>query len=578
MCGISGLISKKGYSECLQVVKRMTDIISHRGPDSDGHWSDNNRQVFFGHRRLSIIDLTTEASQPMHYLNRYTIIFNGEIYNYVELKEVLQKKGYKFQNNSDTEVLMALYHEHKENCLKLLDGMFAFAIYDNEEQAVFFARDRFGEKPLYYSYSPEGNLLFSSEMKSLWVGGIKKDINSQMMFNYFQFNLLEDPSDKSATFFKDIYKFPAAHYCKLSLNYLKIEPKRYWNLEYNNRINNISIDVATEKFRELFYQSIQRRLRSDVPVGSSLSGGLDSSLIVSAVGNLDVAKKLVRNTFSARFPGFERDESYFQDLVINKWNVEPHFIYPDHETLMEKLEKVIFHQEEPFGSASICAQYEVFEKAKAENVTVLLDGQGADEILAGYHYYYYHYFNNLRRSNKSEYNREASEFSALYGKRYDNLYLQNSWQSSMKSLVPSTFKKHIKSMLNKSPGSVLNKDFLKANEKTINPSPEKFFSLNDILAYDTCTYGLETLLRYADRNSMAHSREVRLPFLNHELVEFVFSLPDNLKIKNGWSKWIMRSSFEDILPKEIAWRKDKVGYEPPQQKWFSNPRIQEKVE
>ncbi len=578
MCGIAGIISLNPNDISLNRLKTMTDSIIHRGPDGEGQWISDDGRVGFGHRRLSIIDLSKEAGQPMHYLNRYSITYNGEIYNYIELKETLVKQGYRFQTLSDTEVLMALYDRDKEKCLQLLDGMFSFAIYDAKENTVFCARDRFGEKPFHYYYEKGHCLIFGSEMKEIWAAGIPRKINDVMLFNYMHYGLLGNPDNQSETFFGNIKRLEQSHYLIIHLDKLKIDIRRYWNIHLNKSKNVLGIDDACEKFRELFYTSVKRRLRSDVAIGSSLSGGLDSSLIVCVIDELNKNNTINQKTFSAQFPGYEKDESHFQQLVIDKTNADPYFSYPDSDVLMKELDKVFYHQEEPFGSASIVAQYEIFRLAKQTQVTVLLDGQGADEYLAGYHPYYEYFFLELEK-NKTEYKHQWDAYTKLHHNNPFSPILNRGYKYHLRSKYPSLFdllKSVNKSLTQNMKG--FSDTFFNKNKPTLYNIYANFKSLDEILLRSMMGGGLQDLLRYADRNSMAHSCEVRLPFLSHELVEFLFTLPATYKINDGWTKYIMRKSFSELLPPSICWRTDKVGYEPPQKNWMNSKPMKELIQ
>lgn len=558
----------------------MTKAVEHRGPDGDGHWINPDGKIGLGHRRLAIIDLSREADQPMKYLDgRYSLIFNGEIYNYIELKERLIKKGYQFKTTSDTEVLLALFDEKKERCLDDLDGMFAFAIWDEKEQKLFCARDRFGEKPFYYAIK-DGAFYFASEMKALWAAGIRRETNNKMLFNYLLNGILYNPNDLSETFFEGITKLKAGHFFYITPDDVMPAPKKYWNINYAKTPAIISETDAIEGFRELFFESISRRLRSDVTVGSSLSGGLDSSAVVCVIDRLRENSAQKQATFSARFPGFAKDEGKFMQLVIDQTRVDPHFVFPDENGLIEDFETLCRHQEEPFGSASIYAQFCVMRLAKENDVTVLLDGQGADEILAGYLPYFTYYFKQLRRENKMLYKTEKKAYDGIHNvpevsgiKNIGGQILQNYFPPALQTKI-RRFKKKFASRSR----PFLNQDFFREY------AGEDFYlnfdyarSLNHALYQSTLQGGLEELLRYADRNSMAHSREVRLPFLSHKLVEFIFELPDNFKIRNGVTKSLMRISLADILPAGIINRMDKIGYEPPQANWLKIPAITEKV-
>jgi asparagine synthase (glutamine-hydrolysing) len=580
MCGICGIISFNKKPIELNQLKKMTDIIAHRGPDGEGHWLNENNSVALGHRRLSIIDLSHDADQPMHYLqNRFTIVFNGEIYNYIELKESLVKQGYSFKTQSDTEVLMALYHKYNKECLQLLDGMFAFAIYDNETQEIFIARDRFGEKPFFYSYKPDQYFYFGSEMKCLWAGGIQKEVNDEMMFNYLNFSMIENFDDLSETFYNNITRLPHSHYIIINLNSNEFKLIKYYDINISEINNSISFDKAKEMLKELMYTSIKRRLRSDVTVGSSLSGGLDSSLVVGIIDKLKVDNQK-QDTFSAVFPGFEKDESKFINIALNHSNVNSHFITPSDEGLINDIDKLSWHQEEPYLSSSIYVQYCVMQAAKKNNVTVLLDGQGADEILAGYHVYYQSFFNQLKNENKENYLQQFSKYNKLHQYNKINGIYSKSIGDRIRSISPELVKpvKIIKNYYSQLSSPIFNKDFFNEFKAKVFSHPGgNFKTLNESLYSSTFKLGLQQLLRYADRNSMAHSIEVRLPFLNHELIDFLFTLPANYKINNGWTKYIMRETFNTELPTEIAWRKDKIGYEPPQKKWMESEAVKETI-
>lgn len=562
----------------MQKLKTMTDAIAHRGPDGEGHWHNDEETLYLGHRRLSIIDLSDCGQQPMHYLGRYTMVFNGEIYNYLELKEVLLKKGYSFFSQSDSEVLMAMYHQYGENCLSFLDGMFAFAVYDSKMQTLFCTRDRFGEKPFYYHYEEGRQFYFASEMKGLWAAGISRGINERMVYNYIAHEALVNPADRSETFYKDIRKLEAASCLTLSVPDCKItKKKKYWNLQSISAAP-VSVEKAVEDFQRLFTTSVRRRLRSDVPVGSSLSGGLDSSLIVLVIDQIKRDTEQVQKTFSARFPGYVKDEGRYMQMVIDRCRVEAHFTFPTEDVLLNDIERVFYHQEEPFSTTSVCAQYEVMKLAKSNNITVMLDGQGADEILAGYHPYYKAYFTELKQTNKALYQNELQRYHDLFkGSRInpeekkDLKYLVKQYAEGLFQLSKKTVQAYRQKQ-----SPEFNQEFYATYSRQPFPKTEPFATLNDNLRWST-TLGLEQLLRYADRNSMAHGLEVRLPFLSHELVEWLFGLPAGFKIKDGWTKWLMRTAFESLFPAEIAWRKDKIGYEPPQKKWLDQPALKEMI-
>jgi asparagine synthase (glutamine-hydrolysing) len=570
MCGIAGIFSFRTTVSELDIIA-MTDEIKHRGPDGDGVWISDESQIGLGHRRLAIIDLSPLGAQPMHYgEDRFTITFNGEIYNYLELKEQLQQKGYKFKSQSDTEVLLALYSEKKERCLDDLEGMFAFAIWDNKEKTLFCARDRFGEKPFYF-YKDDKRFVFASEMKALWKANVTRTVYDEQLFYYLNFDLVRNPSKPDHTLYRNVFLLEAAHYLKID-HQGKLYCQRYWDIDLEQKTN-IALNEAKERFLALFTQSIDRRLRSDVAVGSSLSGGLDSSSIVAVINKIK-GNNQVQKTFSARFENFEKDEGHYIDLVVDSTNTSAFYTWPDEQKFLTEFENLCYHQEEPFGSASIFAQWEVMKLAKEHHVTVLLDGQGADEIVAGYHHDFKKYYGELFRTNKFKLATELNSYEQYYGKKF-NLSAATKFQSVFPDLTYSLKNSLISKFLRKNPN--LNFDFYKQYADCSYPYKINF-DLNKDLKDETLHYGLHELLRYADRNSMAFSREIRLPFLDYKIVEFLFSLPNEYKIKDGITKYIVRKSMSGIVPQEIIDRKEKIGYEPPQKKWMESKNINEVFE
>jgi asparagine synthase (glutamine-hydrolysing) len=568
MCGIAGILGSTHLISESSIIS-MTQTMVHRGPDGSGHWLSEDGLVALGHRRLSIIDLSEAAAQPMHSLDgRFTIVLNGEIYNYIEIKEFLLTKAYRFKTTSDTEVLLNLYiHEGAEG-LKRVDGMFAFAIWDHQKKELFCARDRFGEKPFFYHRAEQG-FWFASETKALFAANIRRSVSTKHIYNYLLYGNSDNPCDLSETPFDGIQQLEAAHWMKIKADG-HVQKECYWSVDVNAR-QDITDEEAVSRFRELFQTSVARRLRSDVPVGSSLSGGLDSSSIVMEVDRIK-GKGQVQKTFSARFPGFVRDEGAYMEMVVSKTTAEPHYVYPSADSVMQHLQKIMYHQELPFGSTSIAAQYEVMKLARDNNIIVLLDGQGADETLAGYSNYWRVFFEELFYRNRALFNKERDAFLSLHG--YTAPMPDMPRRLLHAAHISTGFIRQLrKKMID--PGSEyfrgIHPDIVRMHSSEASPFPHHQ-SLKEHLWFSTFKMGLSELLRYADRNAMAHSVEVRLPFLNHELVEFIFSLPNDLLIRNGWTKFILRRSMEDILPEKICWRKDKVGYEPPQQDWFDLPQ------
>lgn len=572
MCGIAGIVTGDENRVLIGQLRSMTDALKHRGPEGEGFWIDNEAAVGLGHRRLSIIDLSQAGAQPMWYANRYVITYNGEIYNYLELKQDLQQQGYTFSSQCDTEVLVAAYACYGINCLQMFDGMFSFAIWDTEEKILFCARDRFGEKPFYYYHTPGSDaLFFASEMKGLWAAGVPKSMNNRRLLNYLTLGWVQNPLHNQETFYEEIISLPPSHYLVFKPGE-KFKPRlhitRYWQLHKNIKKHNYSDNEACEHFLALLTSSVKRRLRSDVAIGSSLSGGIDSSSIVSITKQL-LGGGVQQQTFSAIFPGFERDESLAIGRVAQHCRVQNFTTSPSAADLIRDCNLLMYHQEEPFQSASIYAQYAVYQLAKKKQVTVILDGQGADEILGGYKKYHQWYWRELLANIKP--GKLSNEIKNTAGV---NARLLSILMAACPPVTTAWYlkKKALKQQRNH---PFIAKAFFSEYHKPADVYKPVVHTLNDILHYNTMQYGLEELLRYADRNAMAHSREVRLPFLNHDLVQFVFSLPSHHKIRNGYTKFVLRAAMANRLPNAIVWQKNKIGYEPPQKEWMQHGDMQE---
>jgi len=417
-------------------------------------------------------------------------------------------------------------------------------------------------------------LFFASEMKALWAIGIEKSIDEKMLLNYLTLGYVQNSADKEQTFFNNIWSLPPAHFFQYKPASQKLAIKKYWKLDKEKKIN-ISTDDAIENFRSLLSNSIQKRLRSDVEVGTSLSGGLDSSSIASFIKDI-IKDENELKTFSAVFPGYEKNESEYIDLCTTHLQIQNFKTQPTADGLIKNFEKLCYHQEEPFFSSGIYAQFEVFELAQQNQVKVLLDGQGADEVLAGYFKYIRWYLQEIL--NRKKLGATQKELNAF---RRNGIPLEWSVKDYFAAYMPmqAAIQLERKEYQKTQQQPDITTEFLKVQrgrewEGIHKPIVTK---LNDILHFNTIDLGLEELLRYADRNSMAFGREVRLPFLDHKLVEFIFSLPSNLKMHEGWTKWLLRKTMDNKLPDSIVWRKDKVGYEPPQQQWMENKTLQEYI-
>ncbi|MDE0771164.1 MAG: asparagine synthase (glutamine-hydrolyzing) [Salibacteraceae bacterium] len=563
MCGITGIIGRVDKGD----LKTMTDTLEHRGPDGDGFWINDNSDVGFGHRRLSIIELSDKGSQPMQIdNNNYVITFNGEIYNYIELRKELESLGIVCTTGTDTEVLIKAYKLWGEDCLSKLDGMFAFAIWDEYKQEMFCARDRFGEKPFFFTRQ-NGALYFASEIKSFWSVGIQKNYNNQRIFHFLNSGSVNPYYLKGSTFFNEINELKPGHFLKVKLDLSSVE-QEYWNVS-SIKPSQDTFAQATEKQFHLLDQSVMRRLRSDVPVGSSLSGGLDSSILVSLLPN---HSKDRQSTFSARFDGFKFDEGAYIDAVLEKKDIDAQRVSPTSENFLNSLENLLYHQDEPINSASVFLQYSVMELAKKHNVTVLLDGQGADEHLGGYYSFVRSYLRELKRNKNLKFKKVKREFESSLNQSFEFGFLEKKFTG-----IPKILKILEKARSNKLQNRGVSKEFY--DQFKSDPNPKRDFSSFQDCRHSHINDGfLQELLRYADRNSMAHSREVRLPYLDHKLVEYNCSLPVEYFLKDGWTKHIQRKAFENIIPSQIAWRKEKVGYVAPQEEWLAQNLVKEEIE
>lgn len=571
----------------------MAGALQHRGPQGEGIWVNHKSSIGFAHRRLAIIDLSDAGAQPMQYLH-YTIAFNGEIYNYKELKHHLQQHGYSFTTSTDTEVIPAAYDYWGLDCLHRFDGMFAFALHNNKTGITIIARDRFGEKPLYYTQASSylhatnisgsrntafNGLLFASEMKALWAAGVERTLDDSMMLIYLALGFVQHPQNKSKTFYRDIFSLPSGYALQVNEEQRKFDLLNWYDPNKKVAIGtNTMIDEkkAIERFNGLLFESISRRLRSDVPVGSSLSGGIDSSAIVAITNKLlqeHPNKNFSSECFTAVFPGFHSDESSYAKKVAGVFHLKQHIVQPSADDLVKHWQQFMYYQEEPVQSSSVLTQFLVYKLAKENNITVLLDGQGADEILGGYKKYSHWYLQQLLFTNPLKFIREKSLLNQnMFLEVWD---LKNYLAAVSPSFTAGRLRKRTKREFESNP--FFNHEYRNANADESVFGKPLVNKVDQLMFYNTFRFGLEELLRYADRNSMAHSREVRLPFLFHELVEFVFSLPSHYKIRNGFTKWILRESIQTILPGDITWRKNKVGYEPPQQEWMQTAAIQQMV-
>lgn len=569
MCGICGIINFHQLPPSKTKVYKMMKTLKHRGPDDEGIFFDNN--VGLGFVRLSILDLSPKGHQPMvDETGRFVILHNGEVYNYIEIREELKKNGFDFHSNTDTEVILKSYIHWGEACLSKFNGMWAFAIYDLEKKELFLSRDRYGIKPLYY-YLDSEKFIFASEIPAiLSVLDEKPSPNYQAIFDYLVFNRTDQTED---TFFHNIKKLQHGHSMKVAGNALHVTSKNGWSKLSSNVFIKKWYDLKERveisegfksplEFRETFSSAVGLRLRSDVPVGVCLSGGLDSSSIVSIL--LQDHQKFDINTFSAVYhKGQVGDESEFiqefGSLIKNM-----HFTTPTAETLFNDLNSFVKAHGEPVPSTSPYAQFKVMELAK-NHVVVTLDGQGADEELAGYHYFFGLFFKDLLKQLKL----------LKLGSEILHYLLNHRSSYGLQTFLYFMLPEGMRTKLRVNEKGYITDSFAQefAAHNTIAGTIYGSKSLKDALL-DHFEYKLEHLLKWEDRNSMWFSLEARVPFLDYRLVEKILAMDGTLKIRKGMTKYILREATKGLLPEKIRMRRDKIGFGTPQDEWFRSPKFQ----
>lgn len=546
MCGIFCAISFDEPFKQLDYIRFIgsTNSVAYRGPDSSDYKkyvtlnnlnSNDEFNVFFGHRRLSIIDLSKDGNQPMQSGNLH-IIFNGEIFNYLELKAELKSLGIQFNTNSDTEVILKVYENFGSKGFSKLNGMWAFIILDLKNKVIIASRDRFSIKPLYW-YKDNNKIYFSSEIKQIIPFLSKKELNLRAMSRFLHQGIIDMDTE---TFYNNIFSLPSKSNLLINLKTEEIKSEVYW--EYSHA--NISSTDVYEQFNELFTNSIKIRLRSDVEVGALLSGGLDSSAISV------ISKRLIGESFKTYTVVSENkkySEERFVDLLVKEKNLRNEKLFISNDDISENFQNVIHHQDEPFLNFIVVAHYTILQKIKNEtDITVVLNGQGGDEVLAGYLRFYFFYLKNLLDEKKYFY-----ILKEILGSLFNRTILMQWSNAGAKRYIPYLSKNE--------------KQFILVKEERENTS--NFNNLVDAQIANIDKYSVPTINKYEDRNSMAHSLEVRLPFLDHRLVEFLLNIENDMKIKNGWNKYILRKSITD-LPNQIRWRKDKKGFVLPEEDWI----------
>ncbi|MDC0304901.1 asparagine synthase (glutamine-hydrolyzing) [bacterium] len=552
MCGIAGIYNLKGGKPALSLLKQMGDTISHRGPDHEGYYI-NNQGIGFCHRRLSILDLSEKGNQPMASKDqKIWLVFNGEIYNYRELRTELVSKGYGFETETDTEVVINSYLEYGRECLTKFNGMFAFSLWDENNQLFFAGRDRIGIKPYYY-HSADDLFVFGSEIKSLLVHPkIERSINESSITNYLKYS---NPINNQ-TWFKDIYSLEPGSYLTIELGRINIT--KYWDIEFNIDTERSYESFALELKRTLI-DSVKLHWQSDVPVGAHLSGGVDSSTIVS------IASKFVTDdlhTFSSAFDlGKEFDEREEIETVVRNSKTQHHQTSITANDLKDKLETIIHHMDEPVVGPSILPMYRINESIKKAGVKVVNGGQGVDELFGGYPPFFSLAARNilLNYKKKSFPLLEFLYFPSYLSKGGTLARLKNKIFGSSNNL--SWIK-----------GYDSQEEFIKGYDSLLNERSE--LSPFEKASYTSLKYYLPALLHQEDRMSMAWSIESRTPMLDTRIIDLALTVPSWFKVNCGMSKSIFRAAVRGIVPDKILDNKIKRGYPTPISIWFSEDAYQ----
>lgn len=567
MCGILGIKSNSKIID-EQRVQDMRDTMPYRGPDSNGLWFDQQQKVGLAHLRLSILDPTPAGHQPrVEEAHNCVISYNGEVYNYLEVRSVLESKGYTFETGSDTEVVLKAYIEYGVNCLQHFNGMFAIAIWDGNKKELFLARDRLGVKPVYY-YQNDDEFIFASETKAILKGlDSKPALNLQLIDSYMSFGYI--PGEN--TLHQGVKRLMPGHYAVLKDGDLKIT--EYWDLKFNNQ-DDKGFDYYVDESKKLLESAIDLRLRSDVPLGIFLSGGIDSSAVVGLLA--DKVKEPLK-TFSIGYDfGKGFDETPYAQIIADKFKTDHHEIKITPAQFKEFIPEYIALMDEPVTEAAAISLFFVAKLAK-EKVTVALSGEGSDEIFAGYDLYQYM---SVLEKYRSVVGQGGADFFAgisnkVFGKSHKvSKYLNMATQPiEQRYKGMSTYPDHQKEALykpefkslNEQDGQVSSRSFSKQLFGKVKGQDQ----LSKMLYFDTKTWLVDDLLIKADRMSMAASVELRVPFLDYRLVEFAATIPSHHKIKKGEGKYPLKKMMEGILPNDIIYRK-KMGFPTPLKLMFQN--------
>ena len=562
MCGIAGCFHfyKKVNPNRFE---QMVDMVRHRGPDDGGTFYQDG--LALGHRRLSIIDPGADGHQPFLYKNRYVVVFNGEIYNYRKLRKQLEHSGVRFETKTDTEVLAAAYDFYGKECLHYFNGMWAFAIFDRKKNELYCSRDRFGVKPFYY-YLDHTQFIFASEIKQILC--MLEHTPAANVNRLLEFLVCGDQDYTSETMFRDIMQLRGG--CELTLDLKKhhVTIGRYYDLN-NIQNRNYRYEESCHRFLHVFEHAVRLRMRADVPVGYCLSGGLDSSSIVCMANHWlgQSGQNMKQHAVSSCFEDPAYDEQEYMDEVIRRTGICSHKVYPDANRLFEEVDQIIWHMDEPFGSTSIYAQWNVFKEAKKNGLTVMLDAQGADEQLAGYSAFYgVHFANLLKHCRLFSLIQEIQSYKKLRASTESYVNAKQIIFTAAASILSPV---HVHRIAGDSYFESLGLPFTVGQLREVYQN-RNIYPMKDARQYilDSMQYGMQSLLHYEDRDSMAFSIESRVPFLDYELVEAIFEMPFRHKIRKGVTKALLRDGLRDILPEKIRTRYSKLGFTTPEDRWI----------
>jgi asparagine synthase (glutamine-hydrolysing) len=577
MCGISGIYNLNNTSVSLETLKRFTDSMVHRGPDGAGYELFDNETLGLGQRRLSILDLSEAGKQPMSYADgRYWMTYNGEIFNFIEVREELQQLGHSFRSDTDTEVILAAYAQWGKACLDRFNGMWAFAIWDEQEKTLFLARDRFGIKPLYYTHLEGQFFAFASETRAFkFLDGFRREYDEELL----HINLKDTYALEGLGYtpFKNILQLLPGHCMSINHKTKSIQQNRWWHIEdHLHKEVPSTLGTQAAKFYEIFRDACRIRLVSDVPVATALSGGLDSSAVYSVVYDILQKESLGRvnkdsqRAFSAIFPGLPQNEKEYADAAASFVGGKVNYIETDFDNLAQTIAKET-ELCDFISTSPITAISAVYKGMRANGITVSMDGHGVDEMLYGYRDMAYSLYNySLWQGANSQAEAYADVLAILYHPQDQQAQILKFDQANReKKQRENSLMYKLKRMIKPMPKST---DFLPSNLPNLSDRPYDFsdkFLPERMVYYEFFQHTLPALLRNFDRASMINSVEIRMPFMDWRLVTYVFSLPTESKIGQGFTKLLLREAMKGKMDESIRTRTFKVGIGSPAEYWFN---------